>query len=106
MNPPTQRLTPAARRQHILEAATLLATSGNYMSITRAGIAETADIAPTLISHHFGTMVQLRRALMRHAVQNRHLVVIGQGLAARDPQARKAPVELQTAALVALLGGE
>ncbi len=100
---PTPRLTPALRRQHILDAAVILASSGNYQQTTRQQIAETAGIAPTLISHHFGTMVQLRRALMRYAVQGRHLSVIAQGLAARDAQAQKAPAELQAAALATLL---
>ncbi len=103
---PTPRLTPALRRQHILDAAVMLASSGNYLKITRQGIAQTAGIAPTLISHHFGTMIQLRRALMRYAVQNRHLPVIAQGLAARDDQAQKASAELQAAALGTLLGSE
>ena len=102
MTPPT-RLTPALRRRQILEAAVLLATASNYAQITRQGIAETAGIAPTLISHHFGTMCQLRRALMRYAVQNEHLAVIAQGLAARDAQAQKASPGLQTAALGTLL---
>ena len=99
----TTRLTPAVRRQHILDAAILLASSGNYTQITRQGIAETAGIAPTLISHHFGTMVQLRRAVMRYAVQNQHLTVIAQGLAARDKQAQKASPAIQSAALATLL---
>jgi AcrR family transcriptional regulator len=103
---PTQRLTPALRRTHILDAAVLLASSGNYTQITRQEIADVAGIAPTLISHHFGTMIQLRRALMRYAVQGRHLSVIAQGLAARDPQAQKATTELQASALGSLLGGE
>ena len=103
---PTPRLTPALRRQHILDAAVILASSGNYQNITRQQIAETAGIAPTLISHHFSTMPQFRRALMRYAVQNRHLSVIAQGLAARDDQAQKAPAELQALALGALMVGE
>ncbi len=98
----TQRLAPALRRKHILDAAIILASADHYMGITKAGIAKTAGIAPTLINHHFGTMAQLRRALMRYAVQGKHLTVIAQGLAGRDKQARKASPELQTAALASL----
>ena len=103
MTPSSQRLTPALRRAHILEAAVALASDSHYTQITRQAIADAADIAPTLISHHFGTMPQLRRALMRYAVHGEHLQVIAQGLAARDPHALRASPGLRTAALGSLL---
>lgn len=97
------RLSPEVRRRQILEAAVTLAEETHYTQVTRQGVATEARIAPTLISYHFSTMPQLRRAIMRYAVHNEHLVVIAQGLVARDPQALKAASELQARALGSLL---
>lgn len=102
MNP---RLTPAQRRAQILEAAVELAGTSHYARITRQAIADEAGIAPTLVTHYFGTMTRMRRDIMRYAVRNECLRVIGQGLASQDKHALKASPGLQTAALGSLLGG-
>ena len=99
------RLEPAQRRELILEAAVALATTDHYQKITRQAIADEAGIAPTLVTHYFGTMTRIRRDIMRYAVRNECLKVIAQGLASQDVHALKASPGLQTAALGSLLGG-
>ena len=102
MNP---RLSAAERRELILEAAVKLADTSHYQRITRQDIADEAGIAPTLVTHYFGTMPQLRRDVMRYAVRNECLRVIGQGLASQDTHALRASPGLQASALGSLLGG-
>jgi len=98
-------LSAAQRRESILEAAVKLSAESNYTHITRQEIGDEAGVAPTLVTHYFGTMPALRRDIMRYAVRNECLTVIAQGLAGRDAHALKASPGLQTAALGSLLGG-
>lgn len=93
------RLKPTDRKEQILAAALTLAETQGYSHVTRDGIAAEAQCAPGLVNAYFGTMINLRRDIMRAAVRERRLVVVAQGLAARDPHARKAPDDLKQAAL-------
>lgn len=93
------RQKPLDRKQQILDAAVKLAETKGYSHVTRDNIAACAECAPALISNYFGTMISLRRDIMRAAIRMRSLPVIAQGLAARDPHAQKAPDELKQAAL-------
>lgn len=99
------RLKPEARKTDILEAAVLLARETGYTNVTREQIAERVGVSGPAIQYHFGNMAQLRRDLMRRAVKAGDLAVIAQGLAAADPQARKADEGLQRRALDALVVG-
>jgi AcrR family transcriptional regulator len=87
------------RTAQILAAALKLAAKHGYQRITREAIAEAANVSPALVSHHMGTMDQMRRAIMREAVRIECLPVIAQGLVARDRHAGKAPDHLRQAAL-------
>lgn len=99
-----QRKEPEIRREQILAAALLVAERTNFSTMTREEIARAAGVAPTLVTHYFGTMTQLRRDVMRAAVRGGRLAVIAQGLMARDPHAMKAPDEVKAAAR-ATVGG-
>jgi hypothetical protein len=44
----------------------------------------------------------LRRAVVRAAIDQKDLAIIGQALAAKDKHAAKAPLELRVAALASL----
>ena len=96
------KLARNERRSQILAASLILSASKGYTKVTREEIAEKADVAPSLVSDHFGTMAEFRRCIMRHAVEQGNVAVIAQGLAARDPHARKASDALkkQAAALL------
>lgn len=89
-------------RTHILKACLKLAAKHGYRNITRDAIALEADVHPSNVSYHLGTMIELRRHIMREAVRTECLPVIAQGLAARDRHALKSPPELQAAALASL----
>lgn len=98
-----QRLETEHRRELILAAALALSGVYGYNKITREQVATAACCADNLISHHFGTMPNFRRDIMREAIRRGNLVVLAQGLAARDPHAQKAPTELKEQALRGLM---
>lgn len=90
---------PLADRTHeIITAGLALAVLHGYNKITRDQLAQATGLATGTINHVFGTMPQFQRAVMRHAVKQGNLAVIAQGLAHRDPIARRAPEELKNAA--------
>lgn len=90
------------RIAQILDAALKLAPRVGYNRLTREQIAEEAKVPPTLITYHFGTMVALRRDIMREAVRVKCLPVIAQGIALRDKHAQKVPDEIRKQAIESL----
>ena len=49
-----RRLTPDARRRHILQAARALFSERAHASVTTADVAEAAGVARSLVHHYFG----------------------------------------------------
>jgi len=94
----------AARKTLLIRAALALAKAHGYKCVTREQIAQKCDVSPALVSYHMGTMTEMRRTLIRHAISEKVLRVIGQAVAAGDPEARRVPVELRKEALQALAG--
>lgn len=90
-----KRMAPADRREQILRAAVGMAKDTGFQKITRDGVAVRAGVAMGLVTRYFGTMGQLRRAVMRSAVKNGVIPVIAEGLAIGDPHAKKAGPELR-----------
>lgn len=89
------RTNPELRKTQILEGAIKHAQEVGFAKITREGAANQAGCAPTLINHHFGTMVKLRRAIMRAAINQELADIVAAGLAIGDSNALKAPKELK-----------
>ena len=87
----------------ILDLALHMAAEHGYDRITREMIAAEVECSPALISKLFGTMPQMRRAIMSAAVARRNLKVIAQGLVAGDSKAKRAQPLDQRAALESLL---
>ena len=94
-----KRVSKELRKDSILSSAILVAKEVGFDKVTRDQVAEQAGISTGLVHHHFSTMVQLKRALMRHAIKDGILEIIAQGLAVHDEQAKKAPRELQLRAV-------
>lgn len=90
-----KRLEPATRREQLLKIALDLAVVHGYQWITRQQIAEVAQCSEALVSHAFGTMIKLKRAVMREAVRLGTVEVIAQGLAEKSPYAQAAPDEMK-----------
>lgn len=82
----TKRLTIAERRESILKACIKLASKKgcNYKYITRQQIAESAECSPTLITHYFGNMRKLQKALVDYAIRTENVKVSIQALLNED----------------------
>lgn len=98
----TQRLKPKDRTAQLLDVAATLAIKDGWNSITRQQLADAAGVEPGTVSHRFGTMGEMRRSLMRHAIANEILPIIAQGVAVKDKHAMKAPEALRIKALASL----
>jgi len=89
------RANPELRKSHILNVAVCMAKTEGYNKITRDKVAEGAGVSTGLVSRYFGTMIQLKTAIMRRAVKQGIVEIIAQGLIYGDDHARKAPIELK-----------
>jgi AcrR family transcriptional regulator len=98
-----KRMEPEARKDEILDAALAMAAECGYTNLTRDAVALRVGVASTTVQYHFQTMGQFRVEVMRAAVKQRCLVVVAQGMAARDPQALKADEDLRIAAAGSML---
>ena len=96
------RVEANLRHKQILEAAIKIALKVGYHKMTRGDIALKAGISMGLITLRFGTMVKLRRAVMRAAIAQEIPEIVAQGLANSDPHARKAPPTLKAKAATLL----
>lgn len=95
----SKRYSPETRQDQILAAALVLAGKVGYRNITRQAVADGAGCSPGLVTHHFSTMPQLKRAVMRAAVRLGNANVVAQGLVVKDKHATKAPDTLKARAL-------
>jgi AcrR family transcriptional regulator len=89
-------------KDKIMAAALKVAAKKGLNDITRLDIATAAGVAVGSVSYHFGDMRKIRAAIVREALENRDLVVIGRALGANHPLAVKAAPELKKAAAQAL----
>jgi len=91
------------RNRAVLSAAIELAQERGFANITRDLVATRAGVAAGSVNNAFGNMDALRDAVMAHAVDEGLVEIVGQGLAAGHPAARRAPEDLKRDALAALV---
>lgn len=96
------RANPALRKDQILTVAIEMAKEQGYHKITRDAVAECAGVSMGLVTRYFGTMKQLKTAVMRTAVKQGIPEIVAQGLANGDDHAKKAPAELKAEAATLL----
>ena len=94
---------PTHARDDLMTAALAVAHRDGYRQMSCDAVANEANCSRALITKYFGTMTQLRRAVMRAAVTRNHLPVIAQGLAANDAQAHEASTQAKYDALARVL---
>lgn len=82
----------------ILSAALDLSAKKGYQNISRAEVANAAGVATGLVNYYFETMAELRKAIMRAAINQPHLQVVAQGLSTRDIIALNAPPDIKVSA--------
>ena len=93
------RTDPTLRKAAILNSALITARAHGYDKMTRDQIAECAGVSVGLITRYFGTMINLKRTVMRTAIHFNVLEIIAQGLVAKDAQALKLPQDKKNEAL-------
>jgi AcrR family transcriptional regulator len=96
------RLKPKDRKAAILASALKQARKYGYQNVDRGQISADADCSRNLINHYFGTMPQLRRAIIGEAIRLKDLTIIAQALVAREPRAMKLSDEVKQAALASV----
>ena len=94
-----ERIDPKIRKDQILQSAIKLAMVHGYTNVTREKIAIDVGVSNSLITSYFNTMTQLRRTVMRYAINQKIPEIIAQGLANKDPHAKKAPADLKNKAI-------
>ncbi len=92
------------RKSQILDGGLKAADPKGYRQITQKDIAAECGMSTGSITYHFYNMDNFRKELMEHAIKQKNLIVIGQGIAAQDPLALAAPETLRNNALAALAG--
>ncbi len=90
------------RNAAILRAAVEEAQETGLNSLTRDAVATRANVAQGTVNNAYGTIADLRAAVLEHAVTHEVLPLIAQGLAAGSPIAKNAPESLKTRALASL----
>jgi AcrR family transcriptional regulator len=63
-----RRLSPADRREQLLDVARREFEHSQYEDVTFEGIAESAAVSPALVHHYFGTKRELFLALVHQAI--------------------------------------
>lgn len=98
----TTRLDPEVRRAEILDAALRMSRLHGYREVTREDISRAAKCSEALVSSYFGTMVKVRRAIVRAAIDQRDLAILAQVIAAKDKHAAKISWDLRAEVIVSL----
>lgn len=90
------------RNRRVLEAAVELAGEVGFGNITRDAVAARAGVATGSVNNAYGTMDELKAAVMAEAVERQLGAIVAQGLAVGHPAARAAPQQLKDSALALL----
>lgn len=88
---PQGKLTAA----RILTSAVDVAKRFGVQWITRDLVSIKADVRPSAVSYHWGSMLDLKRAVFAEAVRRQILPLIAQGLADGNEACRNAPAWLR-----------
>lgn len=82
------------RKEEIIAITLRLCQINGIKSVTRKQIAEAAGVAEGLVSHHFSSMKQLQRDIVRHAVKQKNVIVLAQCIAAGYAKRSDIPPEI------------
>ena len=92
---------PETRKEELLDTALILARLVGYSNVQRADLATRCACSVGTVSKYFGTMCNLKRAIMSAAIAREDLIVIAQGITAREAKALAAKPELKRRAMEA-----
>jgi AcrR family transcriptional regulator len=89
------RMNPLARKQKILEAAISLAIVSGYRNITRKDVAIASDSAQGLVSRYFKTVANLKKEVVREALEREIMPILVENLLDRPIARINLPLELK-----------
>lgn len=92
----------AKRREDILSAAIFLAERHGYRSIQRDAVADAADVAVGSVNHEFGTIEELKNAVVAEAIRVENLKIIAQAVVDGHPETAGLSPDLKRRALDSL----
>lgn len=78
------RMAPGIRKDDLIKRALELAKEVGYLKVTCISLAEACGCSTALVFKYYGTMTQLRRDILRHAIKTKCQDVINQGVAMKD----------------------
>jgi AcrR family transcriptional regulator len=90
------------RKASILESAIAVAASAGFAQMRMSDVAKHAQCVNGTVTLYWRTMTQLRRAVMRAAINRGIAKIVAAGLAIGDKDAKKAPEALKEAARASL----
>lgn len=94
---------PETRRSEMIDTALAMARAVGYQNVRLRELAERCDCSTGTVMGYFSTMAQLKRAIMSAAVAREDLVVLAQGIVAKEAKALAAKPELKRAAMEHML---
>lgn len=97
------RMNPSNRHIGLLDAALTVAAEYGFENLTLSRVAHCAGCSQPLVNHYYGTIDDLKAAVMRAAVRREDHKVLAQGIAAGHPVALEASKALKRRALNSLV---
>lgn len=87
-------MRPEERKAKILAAGLKLAVQNGYMRLTDRDLAREAKCSKSLVLHHFGSILTVRREILLEAIRVENLAVIRQGWGMKAPEIETCPPEI------------
>lgn len=87
-------MRPEERKAKILAAGLKLAVQNGYMRLTDRDLAREAKCSKSLVLHHFGSILTVRREILLEAIRTENLTVIRQGWGMKAPEIETCPPEI------------
>jgi len=92
-----------SKKYDLLCIALKLARKHGYREVTREMIANSAGSAEGTVSFQLGTMKQMRRVIVRHAIRTNDNKIIAQAILAGDPLVKNLSDSKRRTALLAVV---
>ena len=87
------------RKTEILDKAIELSERITYHLVNYTNLSEHSELPVPIIFHYFRSKKDLKKAIIRYAIEKEHLSLIAQGLVARDEAfLQETPLHLKTRA--------
>lgn len=93
------------RKKDIMEAGVTLALRDGFRNVTRDGVATEARVSTALVNRYWGTIENLRDAIVLEAVRKELLPILAQAMLDGHPYAVAAPKRVQERAARHILHG-